>query len=138
MHPSARRSGGTRERTQCSSKGRTMTRTMLRARGGWLGAAACVALLGVHSAALGAEPTNEPAEIAEAAVAPEPADETSQSAKPADPAPRKGIEEITVTARRREEVLQNTPLSITAFSEAELEQRSIQSITDISQSTPNL
>jgi outer membrane receptor protein involved in Fe transport len=117
-----------------------MNHTMLLARGGWIGAVALAVFLATHPAALWAEPDGAPsrAEVG----APESGAGASDARVP-DPAassrePRKGIEEITVTARRREEVLQNTPLAITAFSETELESRGIESITDITQSTPNL
>ena len=48
------------------------------------------------------------------------------------------LEEILVTARRREESLQDTPISITAFSGASLDQRQINSLSAIGSSTPNL
>ncbi len=47
-------------------------------------------------------------------------------------------DDILVTARRREENLQNVPVSVTAFSAASLEARGLQSVVDIEQSTPNL
>lgn len=49
-----------------------------------------------------------------------------------------GVETIVVTARRREERLQDTPISITAFSEGGLEQRQIQKVSGIAQQTPAL
>jgi outer membrane receptor protein involved in Fe transport len=48
------------------------------------------------------------------------------------------LEEIVVTARKREESLQDVPLSITAFSADTLEQRGIESIYDVARVTPNL
>lgn len=48
------------------------------------------------------------------------------------------IEEIVVTARRREESLQDTPIAVTAYSEDEMDLRGHLNITDISQSTPNV
>lgn len=48
------------------------------------------------------------------------------------------LEEITVTARKRSENLQNTPISITAFTANDLENRQISSIADIDEATPNL
>ncbi|MCF7981327.1 MAG: TonB-dependent receptor plug domain-containing protein, partial [Pseudomonadales bacterium] len=48
------------------------------------------------------------------------------------------LEEIVVTARKREESLQDAPISITAFSGEGLEQRNITALADISQITPNL
>ena len=48
------------------------------------------------------------------------------------------IEEIVVTARRREESLQDTPIAVTAYTEDEMDLRGHLNITDISQSTPNV
>ncbi|MFC4726390.1 TonB-dependent receptor [Glycocaulis abyssi] len=49
-----------------------------------------------------------------------------------------GTEIITVTARRREESLQDVPVSVTAYSGAQLEQIGAQDITVIAQTTPNV
>jgi len=48
------------------------------------------------------------------------------------------LEEITVTARKREENLQNTPVAISAFSASELEHRQISSSDQLADITPNL
>lgn len=48
------------------------------------------------------------------------------------------IEEITVTARKREEGLQSTPLSISAFSGESLEFRGVDKVDAIADFTPNL
>jgi len=48
------------------------------------------------------------------------------------------IEEITVTARRREESLQEVPLAVTSISGEALEATGAQDITAVSQSTPNV
>ena len=48
------------------------------------------------------------------------------------------LEEITVTARKREERLQDTPISVTALTGAMLEQRQIDTLDGIAGSTPNL
>ncbi|MEE3278286.1 MAG: TonB-dependent receptor plug domain-containing protein, partial [Pseudomonadota bacterium] len=48
------------------------------------------------------------------------------------------IEEVRVTARRREESAQNVPIPITAMSEDQLEERNIVSVEDISRLAPNL
>jgi iron complex outermembrane receptor protein len=48
------------------------------------------------------------------------------------------LEEVIVTARRVEENLQDTPISITAITGAELERRQIFSTEDLDQVTPNL
>lgn len=47
------------------------------------------------------------------------------------------LEEIVVTARRREENLQTVPLSVSAFSQAQLEQRNLETLLDLGQSVPN-
>lgn len=48
------------------------------------------------------------------------------------------LEEITVTARRKDESAINVPVSITAFSEAALEKLNVNSFTDYATKTPNL
>ena len=48
------------------------------------------------------------------------------------------IEEIVVTARRREENLQTTPVAITAVTSATLEARGVQSLVEISRIAPNM
>ena len=57
------------------------------------------------------------------------------SAAPAEDA---GIGEITVTARRREESLQDVPIAVTALSGDALEQRQIYSVKDIAAYSPGL
>ena len=49
-----------------------------------------------------------------------------------------GLEEIVVTARRREEKLQETPIAISAFTAAALERQQIFSTADLDRVTPNL
>ena len=46
------------------------------------------------------------------------------------------LEEIVVTARQRSESIQDIPISITAFTAADMDKRGIQSMTDIALSTP--
>lgn len=48
------------------------------------------------------------------------------------------LEELVVTARRREEGLQSAPVAVTAFSEQDLARRNVDSADDLSQFTPNL
>ena len=48
------------------------------------------------------------------------------------------IEEIVVTARRREEFLEDTPIAVTALSAANLENSNITSINEIQELVPNL
>src|SRR5512134_1292090 len=49
-----------------------------------------------------------------------------------------GLEEIVVTARRREENLQEVPLAITAFSAADIEARNIDNTEDLNVLLPNV
>lgn len=48
------------------------------------------------------------------------------------------LEEVTVTARRFEESLQDTPVSVSAFGQHDLEQMGIGEVRDIAHVTPNL
>ena len=48
------------------------------------------------------------------------------------------LDDILVTARRREESLQDTPISITAFEGQDLDRRQIDALDGIAQFTPNL
>ncbi|WP_116368527.1 TonB-dependent receptor [Parahaliea mediterranea] len=48
------------------------------------------------------------------------------------------LEEVVVTAQKREQSLQDTPISITAFGSNELEQRGIKDLTDIGTFAPNV
>jgi iron complex outermembrane recepter protein len=49
-----------------------------------------------------------------------------------------GLDEIVVTARKREENLQNVPISITAFDSKMLEQRHVDRLDGLASFTPNL
>ena len=49
-----------------------------------------------------------------------------------------GLEEIVVTARRREEKLQSVPIAITAFSEDALRKNSVTAVQDLQHSVPSL
>jgi iron complex outermembrane receptor protein len=49
-----------------------------------------------------------------------------------------GLEEIVVTARRREERVQTVPIAITAFSQADIEKKQIREIRGLAQSVPSL
>jgi iron complex outermembrane receptor protein len=49
-----------------------------------------------------------------------------------------GIEEILVSARKREERLLDTPVAVSALPEAVLDQRNLRNLTGISQMVPNL
>lgn len=48
------------------------------------------------------------------------------------------LEEVVVTARKRQESLQDTPLSVSAFSAAEIDARGIDALADLGYATPNV
>jgi iron complex outermembrane receptor protein len=48
------------------------------------------------------------------------------------------LEEVVVTARKQEESLQDTPISITAFTAEDIESRGLSNLSEIGQITPNL
>ena len=48
------------------------------------------------------------------------------------------LEEVVVTARKREESLQDVPLPVTAFTEAEIANRQLTSLDDVAKFTPGL
>lgn len=50
----------------------------------------------------------------------------------------RNLEEVYVTARRREELLQETPVSVSAFTSAQLEEAGIYNIVDLEHAVPNL
>jgi iron complex outermembrane recepter protein len=54
----------------------------------------------------------------------------------APPQNRRALEEIVVTAQRREENLQQVPISVSAYSEAMIADRNIASIADVALTTP--
>ena len=57
---------------------------------------------------------------------------------PANAQDNSGIEEIVVTARKREENLQDTPVSVTVFTAKGLDDRAISNLAGIDTFTPNL
>ena len=61
----------------------------------------------------------------------------AQSDQPAATAST-GLEEIVVTARRREERVQTVPLAVTAFSQATIEKNQIAEVHDLAQHVPSL
>lgn len=64
---------------------------------------------------------------------------TSLAAQAQESTASKGqIEDIVVTARRTAEVLQDTPVSVTAFSQDFLDRQNVQQVDKIAQFTPNL
>ena len=52
--------------------------------------------------------------------------------------PSPGLEEITVTAQRREESVSRVPISIAAFTQADLDARHLESVGDVASVTPGL
>jgi iron complex outermembrane receptor protein len=48
------------------------------------------------------------------------------------------LEEVIVTAQKREESIQNTPISLAAFSETDLETKGINGLSDLHSAVPNL
>lgn len=62
----------------------------------------------------------------------------AQDSGAADTQVNEGIEEITVTARRRTESLQDTPIAISAMTSEGLEARGIDNVTQIGDFTPNV
>jgi iron complex outermembrane receptor protein len=69
--------------------------------------------------------------------APEPASSADTPAA-VDAPPKKGIEEIVVTGRKREEAIQETPISMVAFTEADLEIKSVTEVQEIGQNVAGL
>jgi len=66
-----------------------------------------------------------------------PTAQAQQSAQPAASAAT-GLEEVVVTARRREERLQTVPIGITAFDTRALQEKGIESLSDIQHFVPSL
>jgi iron complex outermembrane recepter protein len=54
------------------------------------------------------------------------------------PSAARGTQEIVVTARRREETLQDVPISISVLSPDDLARRNLQSVTELQSATPSL
>lgn len=71
--------------------------------------------------------------------APAPASAPSTAAAPEATAPeRRELEEITVTAQKRSESLQDTPISIAALTGPQLEAKGIHGLSDLQAEVPNL
>ena len=93
---------------------------------------AAVVLLAYAPSTLADEPGEEA--MPEAAAA-EPAQEDEQDEAVVAPG---GIEEITVTARKREESVQDIPIAITAFSGDDLDNININDVMDLQFNVPNV
>jgi iron complex outermembrane receptor protein len=63
---------------------------------------------------------------------------SAQTPSPSPESDAESLESIVVTARRREESLQDTPLAVTALSAAALERQQIVGTTDLDKIAPNL
>src|SRR5439155_10646687 len=62
----------------------------------------------------------------------------AQAPAPPAQAAKHEDEEIVVTARRREELLQNVPISITVYNQQQLDNRNITTATELATYTPSL
>jgi len=62
----------------------------------------------------------------------------AQTDQPAAARSDSGLEEIVVTARRKEERAQTVPIAITAFSQTDLEKKRINQVKDLSREVPSL
>ncbi|MGF7151120.1 iron complex outermembrane receptor protein [Sphingomonas zeicaulis] len=71
-------------------------------------------------------------------IAATPALAQTDAAAPPPPPVNEGVEDIVVTAQRREERLQDAPLSVTALSANALTDRGVDNLADISNFAPNL
>ena len=66
---------------------------------------------------------------------PAPAAETETDAQQGDAAK---LETVTVTAQRREETLQKTPITITALTDTDIERKQLRAIDDLKFEVPNI
>ena len=98
---------------------------------------ASAAMILAPTAALAQTADQSAAPAATAAQEPPTADAVAADSAP-DDAAETNTGEIIVTARRREETLQNVPIAITAYSGAQLERTAAIDITDIGDTTPNV
>jgi iron complex outermembrane recepter protein len=62
----------------------------------------------------------------------------AQNGAPAETKESNALEEIVVTAEKRESTVQKTPISMTAISEAELQARGLSDFRDVAQETPGV
>ena len=107
-----------------------------------LGVATLLPLLPLLAAAPQAWAQDEAAAAAPAVTATVPVDETAAPAEgeaaAAAPATHGSIEEIVVTAQKREENLQDVPIAISAFSAEQLETQGASTTKGLAQMTPGL
>ncbi|MGK3896746.1 TonB-dependent receptor plug domain-containing protein, partial [Enterococcus faecium] len=62
----------------------------------------------------------------------------AQGSDSADSGTDSALHEVIVTARRTAERLQDTPISITALTAEDIEQRGLNTVLDVASSTPSL
>ncbi|CAN5254811.1 TonB-dependent receptor [soil metagenome] len=67
-----------------------------------------------------------------------PAVASAQTSPQAEPASPTGLEEVIVTAQRREERLQDVPVAVTAFGARELERRQINDVRGLTENAPSI
>jgi iron complex outermembrane receptor protein len=82
-----------------------------------------------------AAPQPEPEAAAAADPAAEPAADPAADPQPQDATT---LEAVTVTAQRREEAVQKTPVTVTALSERDVERRQVRNIEDLRFEVPNV
>jgi iron complex outermembrane receptor protein len=101
-----------------------MTRSLTATRGALLASIGLAGLIAA-SPALGQDPVAEPQ-----------ADQPAEATGTGDSAT--ATNEIVVTARRRNEILQDVPIAVTAYTGEQLERQGALDITDIGDTTPNV
>src|SRR6202012_1999455 len=67
-----------------------------------------------------------------------PANAQTATADTTDSAAGSGLQEVVVTATRREERLQDVPISLTAFSQEKLDQQGLRNIDDLTRLSPGI
>jgi iron complex outermembrane receptor protein len=80
----------------------------------------------------------EPAHAQEAEESPQAEEGATNEGDEAAPQPVRAVEEVVVTARRREESAQNTPVAVSPFSAEMLEDRQVRTTQDLELITPSL
>jgi iron complex outermembrane receptor protein len=76
--------------------------------------------------------------IATAALTAGPGGAVAATPTPTAQADASQVEELVVTARRREETLKDVPIAVSAYTEAAMERTGVRDITDLQKTTPSL
>ena len=97
----------------------------------------CISALAISGQAL-AQDAPPPADPAPGAEVPTEGTAPPASVETQDTAAQGSDQDIVVTARRRNEVLQDVPIAVTAYSGEELDRQGALDITDVSDTTPNV